>query len=339
MVNNLRNSILKGFAAANKIHYKYNLSKGFVIGKTYLDVFETIQNEGIILCFRPLENMHGAYIPSDQGQEGILINSKHPLHIQRFTAAHELGHHVLKHKPSIDTQILGRGPLPTDSYDGNVNEIDQEREADSFASAFLMPKWLIVEHLKAIGENFNYLKSEKNIYQMSLRLGVSYIAFCWSLYGHEILSFQEVKKVASIKPKDIKKEFVPEDILNLNPWANVWIINDKSAGVKILGDINDIFVLEIEENPSTGYIWDYSHFPNHELRILTDNIVEENQEVLGSKIKRQVIFTNDNFLIDTLHIDEKRPWNNDTASSLPLTFCLTGKGKGFYHKVDILDAA
>ena len=73
MVNNLRAPILKGFAAANKVHQKYNLSKMDMVGNHYLDVFDIIRQEGIVLCFRPLKKLHGAYIPSSIGKEGILI--------------------------------------------------------------------------------------------------------------------------------------------------------------------------------------------------------------------------------------------------------------------------
>lgn len=339
MVSNLRASILKGFAAANKIHQKYGFPKDDGIGKTYLDVFNVIQHESVFLCFGALDKMHGAYVPSTSGTEGILINASHPLHVQRFTAAHELGHHVLGHKPSIDLEILGRAPLPSDNYENHSGDPEQEREADSFASAFLMPKWLIGKHLIQMGVNQNYLKSDINIYQMSLRLGVSYSAFCWCLLGHDILSAQDAKKFADIPPKEIKKKIISEDLLTqINPWANVWIINPETSGFRMLGNKNDLFVLELEENPSTGYIWDYTKFSEYGLRVLSDEIYDQH-ETLGAKIKRKIIFTNDELLITELPLSEKRPWNNDIYQSLHLNFSLEGRGKGFYNKVHIADAA
>ncbi|NOU20592.1 MAG: ImmA/IrrE family metallo-endopeptidase [Methyloglobulus sp.] len=333
MANNLRSTILKGFAAANRIHQKYNLLRIDSAGSTYLDVFDLIQREGILLCFSPLDKLHGAYIPSDNGREGILINSQHPVHLQRFTAAHELGHHTLGHKPSLDINMLGRAPLPSDKYEGIGSDPEQEKEADSFASAFLMPKWLIFKHLQNIDENINFLKNDINLYQMSLRLGVSYSSFCWGLLVLEIFSFHEAEKFANIKVKDIKKKIVSEEILKLNPWANVWILNEKLPGVEMLGDKNDLFVFELKEIPSTGYIWDYSHFTDYGLRLLSDEIVEQENEIFGSEIKRHIVFTNDYLMINTLPLHEKRPWNDDIASSLALNFSLKGRGKGFYNKV------
>ncbi len=339
MVNNLRALILKGFAAANRVHQKYHMPSSETIGSIYLDVFDIIQQEGILLCFSPLENLHGAYIPANGGKEGILVNSKHPLHLQRFTAAHELGHHVLGHKPSVDINMLGRAPLPSDRYEENGSDPEQEKEADSFASAFLMPKWLILKHLIKIGENVNFLKNDVNLYQMSLRLGVSYSSLCWGLLVHDIFTRQEAEKFAKIKVKDIKKKIISENLLKLNPWANVWTLNEKLAGAEMLGDKNDFFVFELIENPSTGYIWDYGHFEERGLRLLSDEIVEQEHEIFGSEIKRRIIFTNDELLIDTLPLFEKRPWNNDIANSLPLNFSIRGKGRGFYKKVDITHAA
>ncbi len=332
MVNDLRASILKGFAAASKIHQKYNFYSLENAGSSYLDVFDIIQREDVLLCFSPLENLHGAYIPARSGREGILVNSNHPLHLQRFTAAHELGHHVLEHKTSFDFDILGRVPLPTDRYEEVGNVPEQEKEADSFASALLMPKRLILKHLIEIGEGVNFLKNDINLYQMSLRLGVSYSSFCWGLLIHNFFTRHEAERFANLKVKDIKNKIVSEDILSHNPWANVWLLNHKLFGAKMLGGKNDLFVFELTENPSTGYIWDYEYFEDHGLRLLSDKIIEQESEAFGSEIKRRVIFTNDNLLTDTLRLSMKRPWNDDVLSYSILDFSMEGKGSGFYNK-------
>ncbi len=339
MVNNLRASILKGFAAANRIHQKYNLSSVQAVGSAYLDVFDIIQREGVFLCFTPLETLQGAYLPTKEGRKGILVNSKHPLRLQRFTAAHELGHHVMGHKPSMDFTILGRVPFSTDRYGENGSDPEQEKEADSFASAFLMPKWLIGKHLIKLGENTKFLKNDVNLYQMSLRLGVSYSSFCWGLLIHEIFTRQEAERFVDIDLKDIKKKIIPEEIRSQYPHANVWLINEKLAGAQMLGEVNDLFVFEFNENPSTGYIWDYSQFESYGLRLLSDDILDHKNDIFGSDIKRRVIFTNDSLLVKTLSLCEKRPWNDDIASSFSLNFSIKGKGIGFYNKVNVADAA
>lgn len=38
-----------------------------------------------------------------------MVTTERSLHIQRFTAAHELGHVILEHRGSMDREILERG--------------------------------------------------------------------------------------------------------------------------------------------------------------------------------------------------------------------------------------
>ena len=82
----------------------------------------------------------GAYI--SEPISGVLVTTAgRPLSIQRFTAAHELGHFRLEHLPSLDDEsILRRMAMPTMAAGPNMQEV----EADSFAVAFLnAPRWLI----------------------------------------------------------------------------------------------------------------------------------------------------------------------------------------------------
>src|SRR5262249_61495232 len=75
----------------------------------------------IYVMFRPLKNLLGAYFSDPD--TGVLVTTKRPLPVQRFTAAHELGHAVLGHEASLDdAEVLerpifaagGRGGAPED---------------------------------------------------------------------------------------------------------------------------------------------------------------------------------------------------------------------------------
>ena len=46
----------------------------------------------ITVLFRPLEGLLGAYVPTPNSA-GMLVTTQRDHHVQRFTAAHELGHH------------------------------------------------------------------------------------------------------------------------------------------------------------------------------------------------------------------------------------------------------
>ncbi len=93
-----------------------------------------VQKLGLFLMFRPLDGLLGAYVPI-RALSGMLVTTKRDLHVQRFTAAHELGHHLLEHRTlSLDTVVgfVGRGEAS--KHD------PQEVEADAFAAEFLLPE-------------------------------------------------------------------------------------------------------------------------------------------------------------------------------------------------------
>src|SRR5437867_2727207 len=71
-----------------------------------IDIFRAIEDAELILSFEPMPNLSGAYYRD----AGILVNANHPLARQRYTAAHEFGHHLFRHDTSVDplTEPLAR---------------------------------------------------------------------------------------------------------------------------------------------------------------------------------------------------------------------------------------
>jgi len=47
------------------------------------------------LAFLPMDGLLGAFVP--EGTGGVLITDRRPITVQRYTAAHELGHWRLEH--------------------------------------------------------------------------------------------------------------------------------------------------------------------------------------------------------------------------------------------------
>lgn len=87
-------------------------------------------------------------------QRHILVNKEHPKNRKRFTIAHELGHLVLHDDEAngdasgqrmfIDRQIrvyqrVGEASSAVYQEEGSLTTVQQEREANSFASCLLMP--------------------------------------------------------------------------------------------------------------------------------------------------------------------------------------------------------
>jgi hypothetical protein len=86
-----RAAILTGAKAAHTLHRDLGIRDQIErSGGGRVDVFGAIAKLGATLMFQPLDNLLGAYLPSDE--LGVLITTKRPLPVQRFTGAHELGH-------------------------------------------------------------------------------------------------------------------------------------------------------------------------------------------------------------------------------------------------------
>lgn len=89
-----------------------------------IDPFEIAQKEGLNIA--PIFDASGWYKP----YEGtIYFNPTEPLVRQRFTVAHELGHHVFNH-----------GERPRDSAPQFVSRDPYESQANRFAAELLMPE-------------------------------------------------------------------------------------------------------------------------------------------------------------------------------------------------------
>ena len=106
-----------------------------------VDVFAVLAKLGVPMLLRPLSGLLGAFLRDPM--PGILITTERPLSVQRFTAAHELGHFRMKHQPSLDDEtILRRSPFGLrPGYDV------QEVEADAFAVRLYDPA---VAHCRAL---------------------------------------------------------------------------------------------------------------------------------------------------------------------------------------------
>lgn len=105
----------------------------------------------------------------------IIVNRNHSTVRQRFTIAHEIGHYTLDHyrKDSMFVDLPKRH-MSTALYrnaDSSTGEILQEREANAFAAALLMPKSLIEKEISSFDSSFDqedeYVKNIANKFKVS----------------------------------------------------------------------------------------------------------------------------------------------------------------------------
>ncbi|WP_328842856.1 ImmA/IrrE family metallo-endopeptidase [Streptomyces sp. NBC_00258] len=98
----------------------------------YVDVFGALRQAGVEVVGRRLGALLGLYVDRFAGGPACLVNTGLEEVSMRHTAAHELGHHRLGHGTSIDHEEQSSGRW-------GEGWPQHEREAEAFASWFLMP--------------------------------------------------------------------------------------------------------------------------------------------------------------------------------------------------------
>lgn len=315
---NRRDAILSGIGAATSLHERLGLRKKLATGNGPIDVFSVIEYMHVPLAFRPLEGMLGLYLPPPIGP-GIMVTTERPLHVQRFTAAHELGHFILNHEQgSFDKRIgfAARGDYNDDRL--------QEIAADVFAAEFMLPRWLLVAHARRHGWSLRDLRVPEKVYQLSLRIGMSYEATCLALVNHEILPRKEVDALLAVPPKISKQKALG----NTKPpsWhSDVWELSAEDADTYILGKPGDMIVLSLEEHVAGGYMWDVSSAETSGLSVVSDERQEYTNAGLGTVVNRVVIFSARGG--GRVSLVEKRMWSTKDAPLNELGFNLSFLGK------------
>ena len=211
-----------------------------------VDIFDVIEQSGIWLMFQPLNNLYGAYERVGDAA-GIIVNAKHPPSLQRFTAAHEYGHHVLGHTTSLDDEghILPEGQMLS----------PHENAAQTFAAYFLMPPPLVDAVLQHHGlpEEPKRLAPQE-AYLVSLDLGVSYAAALNHLATLGKIDREVAAELRRYPPKRIKSEITGR-VRPRNDRADTWRLREQDTGRLIRPRLNDELVADLPELPSSGYIW------------------------------------------------------------------------------------
>jgi Zn-dependent peptidase ImmA (M78 family)/predicted secreted protein len=282
-----------------------------------IDLISVADELGVPILFRPLDNLVGGAV-SVEDETGILIQASQPLHRQRFTIAHELGHIVLGHNDQLDDQInVNKRAHP------KAGEPIEEVAANVFASELLAPLDIIRQISKTHKWSKSDLQNPSVIYQLSLRLCISFTATCWALNEHDVLSRQKASEFTNDRDllRELKGSIVPGDI-ERNPWANVWQITKEDDCGNLLADKQDIFVVGIEENSASGYIWQFSKDDDN-IEVLST--CAEFDKHYGSESSRQIVFRLSTPEVHSITITQSRPWNDETIESL--TFSIDNRGK------------
>ena len=318
---------LEAAAAAKRLHRHLGIEKRVSEVGGSVDVFEAISDLDIPLVFKKLDSALGLYLPSPA--QGILITTERTLNIQRFTAAHELGHATLDHEGSVDQEIFERGPFQPQ----NGRDL-KEVAADAFAAEFILPRWLYRLHVRKQGWSVSHLRNPDIVYQLSLRLGASYDATCWGLLSHQILDRRDINILRDEKVAVMKRK-LGEGHRPSSSWADVWRITERDNGSTITGTELDLVQLEFHENASSGSAWDIAPLTEAGLEVLSDaSEFSRDPLVYGAESTRKIVARPTVAQQFGIRLRETRPWSHDVDAEVALNLAFNGAEKVGWSRVE-----
>jgi Zn-dependent peptidase ImmA (M78 family)/predicted secreted protein len=266
--------------------------------RTRIEIFDVIQDAHIWLFAQRMRNLYGAYQRYGDAI-GVVVNAQHPLTLQRYTAAHEYGHHVLGHAGSADDEHL----ILRQTRD--VREV----AAQAFAGEFLMPLQLVNYTLRMMGHSGKNLPlTAQQVYQLALELGVSYSAAVTQLVGQHKLRASDGKRLQRESPLAVKISLggtKPAD-----PWADVWLLDETQEGRRFSPRLRDEIHLTLAETPSTGYVWQLVDATPSVLALIEDEF-ETDDDLIGASGTRHLAFRVAGAGASRIRLEKRRPWQKD----------------------------
>ncbi len=316
----VRDAILSAVAEADRLHQRFDTKVRANSGEGRINVFEMLVDRDIPVMFRPLNGLLGAFL--DNPMPGVIVTTQRQLPVQRFTAAHELGHAALGHESSLDIEdILTRSPfVEGESYD--LREI----QANAFASQLLTPSWLLVKHMQRQGWARDRLTDPDTVYQLSLRLGTSYSATCHALARNNVITKVVSSSLLKIQPKAIKQRLAAP--YQPKSWyGDVWLITERDDQIILEGSRSDLVVLKFMEHSGSGYVWQLGELADVGLAVVQDGrAADPDEQLIGGEVIRTVITESQNGAGGHVCLREVRPWQltGEPLQSLELDVDLSG---------------
>jgi hypothetical protein len=192
------------------------------------DVYETISREGVDLQFVDIPSLEGMYLEEVE-TERICVCSHRPVGRQHFTAAHELGHHVLGHGTRFDAIV--------DEFGEATDLTPEEFAADAFARYLLMPPRAVQGAFRERGFDLAHLEPLA-VYRAASWLGVGYGTLLnQMLYSLGLLNPSDHKRLSGVSPKSINSKVVPTSAN-----CDVWILDSLWANRRLHAQIGDVII-------------------------------------------------------------------------------------------------
>jgi Zn-dependent peptidase ImmA (M78 family) len=213
-----------------------------------VDVFSICEEVGLWLAFLPMDGLLGAFVP--EGAGGVMITNRRPITVQRYTAAHELGHWRLE-RPHGRALALA---LDGEEHIFGASSLERERLAQVFAASLLMPPPLVLSLLARVGIGEHGPVEPRDAYFVAREAGVSYEAAVRQLTNLEVITASDAKGLLAIRPLAVKRELTG-GVGPVNGYADVWPVDEAWNGQMVALRADDEIIISLPENRSTGYRW------------------------------------------------------------------------------------
>ncbi len=318
-------SIRRATLEAARLHRDLAIQAKVVRGSGRVDIYDTIARLGVHLFFTKLDGLLGVYLR--EPSPGVLVTTQRPQSQQRITAAHELGHHYLGHKPSLDDKELGRSPFQAQHGDD-----PQEVEAEAFAAGFLLPRWLLDWHCEKQAWTDADLRDPVKVYQLALRVGTSFMAAVWTLHRYDVFDRRTANSMAGLELKRVKRAILrgcePE-----NYRGDVWLLTDRDTDMRIDGGPRDLVVVRLPEHSGSGYVWRVESIDGEALAVVADGREELDADGVGGPTLRRITAAARDARTGELRFAEARPWAPaKPINTFAVTYDLAGpSAQGWYE--------
>lgn len=277
-------------------------------GYMRVDPFLVAGKERVPVLLRPLDKLLGAFIRDDVS--GILINSERSAGLIHMTCAHELGHYFMGHSTTAD-----------DSLDYGPQAARHEQEADWFAYLLMVPRALLAHVMRRKGWTLQSLKDPRILYQLSLRLGISYTATAWSLARHRLMAPDEVKRLIKIQPLAIKEELLGGMVFDAR--KDVWLLDERDRDSVLEPRAEDRVVMRLKSHAHAGYLWSLDELTSEGFQIRPahrpDIEVIASGPLFGCTTTAEFLLTHDTAGTNdgpaVLSMEEARPWAKEAPAS------------------------
>ena len=227
---------------ATEVLDEFEARKRIDAGYTRIDAEQIASASDVVVMYRRFELLLGGFLVED-GTPGIIVNWDRPRGLVHMTCAHELGHYALGHESTSDTTV-----------DIPKNAALVERTANQFAYALLAPSWLVSQTMRLQRWGRSSLRNPAVVYQMSLRLGMSYKAMVWSLVRLGHMTVNDALEIDTVQPISLKSELLRGASPN-NSRSDVWMLTEADRNRVLEPGLGDQLVFDLPNHAGSGRLW------------------------------------------------------------------------------------